>query len=217
MREQLIQYVNLLFAGARDCEDMKQEILQNTLDRYDDLIAEGKVPEAAYRLAIAGIGDLGEILGTPSQSAYVPPAPPSAAKSRETDDPGKKLMRAIGVGLYILCPIPLFVLSEMGMDTLGLCGLLALVAVATALMILSGKKEEQEQTIAEKYEEGTPRGKLQKSVRSLIWAVGLSVYLVLSFVTQCWYITWLIFPIIGALNNLVSAILDLKEANEHET
>ena len=44
MREQLIQYVDLLFAGAKDCGDIKQEILQNTLDRYDDLIAEGKHP-----------------------------------------------------------------------------------------------------------------------------------------------------------------------------
>ena len=41
MREQLIQYVNLLFAGAQNSEDTRQEILQNTLDRYDDLIAEG--------------------------------------------------------------------------------------------------------------------------------------------------------------------------------
>ena len=31
MREQLIQYVELLFAGVQDCEDIKQEILQNTL------------------------------------------------------------------------------------------------------------------------------------------------------------------------------------------
>ena len=57
MREQLTQYVNLLFAGAPDTDDIKQEILQNTLDRYDDLIAQGKVPEAAYRLCITGIGD----------------------------------------------------------------------------------------------------------------------------------------------------------------
>lgn len=42
MREQLIQYVQLLFAGAADCDDTRQEILQNTLDRYDDLIAAGK-------------------------------------------------------------------------------------------------------------------------------------------------------------------------------
>ena len=57
MREQLIQYVELLFAGAPGSEDIKQEILQNTLDRFDDLISQGKQPEAAYRLAISGIGD----------------------------------------------------------------------------------------------------------------------------------------------------------------
>ena len=58
MRDQLIQYVRLLFAGTPDSYDMQQEILQNTLDRYDDLIAQGKAPEAAYRLAISGIGDM---------------------------------------------------------------------------------------------------------------------------------------------------------------
>ena len=57
MREKLIQYVDLLFAGAPNCQDIKQEILQNTLDRYDDLIDQGKVPEAAYRLAISGLGE----------------------------------------------------------------------------------------------------------------------------------------------------------------
>ena len=62
MREQLIQYVELLFAGAPEAYEIKQEILQNTLDRYDDLIDQGKSPEAAYRLAISGIGDINEIL-----------------------------------------------------------------------------------------------------------------------------------------------------------
>ena len=42
MREQLISYVDLLFAGTTGCEDMKQEILQNTLERYDDLLAQGR-------------------------------------------------------------------------------------------------------------------------------------------------------------------------------
>ena len=41
MREQLTQYVNLLFAGAPDSEDIRQEILQNTLDRYDDRCLPG--------------------------------------------------------------------------------------------------------------------------------------------------------------------------------
>ena len=90
MREQLIQYVQLLFAGAADCDDTRQEILQNTLDRYDDLIAAGKTPEAAYRLAIMGIGDINEILGrapgaAPRQSSrrnMTPPQRSSSAPSR---------------------------------------------------------------------------------------------------------------------------------------
>ena len=78
MREQLIQYVSLLFAGAENCEDTRQEILQNTLDRYDDLIAQGKSEEAAYRLAITGIGDVSEILG---RNDTVPAAVPETKKS----------------------------------------------------------------------------------------------------------------------------------------
>lgn len=71
MREQLIHHVELLFDGAANAEDIKQEILQNTLDRYDDLIAQGKSPDAAYNLSVSGIGDLSEILGpseTPSDN-----------------------------------------------------------------------------------------------------------------------------------------------------
>ena len=82
MREQLIQYVQLLFAGVEDCDDIRQEILQNTLDRYDDLIAAGKTPEAAYRLAIMGIGDINEILGR------APGAAPLPAPAVKPEEPG---------------------------------------------------------------------------------------------------------------------------------
>ena len=86
MREQLIQYIRLLFAGTPNSEDMQQEILQNTLDRYDDLISQGKSPEAAYRLAIAGIGDINEILGSipaqPAPDAKEQPIPKKSASKR---------------------------------------------------------------------------------------------------------------------------------------
>ena len=206
MREQLIQYVELLFAGAADSEDIKQEILQNTLDRYDDLVAAGKVPEAAYRLAIAGIGDINEILGTSSQDTPVRMS--SDAAKNDGDTPVKKLLRAIAVGLYILCPLPLIVFGDMGMDTLGLCGTLAIVAVATVLIMLGAKKESRE----EKEEEKTPQSELGKSVSGVLWAVGLGVYVILSFATRAWHMTWVIFPILGALDSLISAIIRNQEA-----
>ena len=200
MREQLIQYVSLLFAGAENCEDTKQEILQNTLDRYDDLIAQGKSEEAAYRLAITGIGDVSEILG---RNDTVPAPVPEPKKNTDNDTLMKKLLRAIAVGLYILCPLPLIVLSELGMDTFGLCGLLCFVAVATMLMILGAKKQDS----PEKEDADEPKSEMGKSVSSLIWAIGLAVYLVLSFLTGAWHITWVIFPILGAVNALVCAMI----------
>lgn len=212
MRDQLAQYVELLFAGAHGCEDIKQEILQNTLDRYDDLIAEGKVPEAAYRLAITGIGDINEILGTGSS----PSAAPHGRKAvPENDTPTKKLLRSIAVGLYILCPMPLFLLSEMGMSTIGLCGTLAIVAVATVLIMLSAKRKDDDEDDREPAAL-TPRQELRKSVNSIIWAVGLVAYFILSFTTGAWFSTWIIFPLIGAVQGLARAIMDLKEANSHE-
>lgn len=207
MREQLIQYVDLLFAGAADCEDIKQEILQNTLDRYDDLIAEGKVPEAAYRLAITGIGDINEILGTQPQSASVHRT--ESEDAEEKDTPAKKLMRAIAVGLYILCPLPLIGLGDMGMDTLGLCGTLAIVAAATVLIILGGKKERREDT---REKADTPKSQLGKSISSLIWAIGLALYFIVSFTTKAWHLTWVIFPILGALDSLLNTLIENREA-----
>ena len=213
MREQLIQYVNLLFAGAKDCDEIRQEILQNTLDRYDDLIAEGKVPEAAYRLAITGIGDINEILGTTPH--YSPAASQNVAAEIPEDTDKKKRMRAIAIGIYIVSAIPLLLLDAIGMDIWGLCITLLLVAAATILLIVNTTPEKDDDE-ERKNIPLTPRQELKEGISKLIGAVGLVIYLILSFKTQAWYITWLIFPIMGALKGLANAVLDLMEAVKHE-
>lgn len=214
MRDQLIQYVSLLFAGTENCEDIRQEILQNTLDRYDDLVAQGKSPESAYRQAISGIGDISEILsGEQTFSA----SPRTNEPEPEADTPTKKLLRTIAIALYILCAAPLIILSEFGMDNLGLCCTLAVVAVATVLILLGKKngprEDTQEHTASAQAKETSesPRQELRKSIKSLIWAIGLAAYFIVSFSTGAWYVTWVIFPIIGAVQGLVIACLDLTE------
>ncbi len=221
MRDQLIHYVDLLFAGAAGAADVKQEILQNTLDRYDDLIAQGKPPQAAYSLAISGIGDLSEILTAPASE---PPMPVLAA-TPEKKPKWKKYVRAIAVFLYIICAIPLIVLSELGMDILGLCATISIAAVATvAIMVASedGKEKDEDEDKDEdkdedeKEENLTPRQSLRKAVRKTVSSVGLVVYFVVSFSTGAWHITWLIFPMISAVQGVVTACMDLKEAKENE-
>lgn len=205
MKDKLIHYIDLLFAGAPEASDIKQEILQNTLDRYDDLIAQGKSPEAAYRLAISGIGDIGEILGDTKQPSRQPVVNKAQTKTWQ------KILTGIGVGLYILCPIPLFILQ----NEIGLCGLLGIVAVATVLVIIAGSGKDKMQPAQDSVQEA-PKRNLPASIRSLLWSVCVCAYLILSFTTHAWHITWVLFPLTGCIQSLIEACLDLKKANRIE-
>lgn len=201
MREQLIQYVKLLFAGTPDSEDMQQEILQNTLDRYDDLIDQGKSPEAAYRLAIAGIGDVNELMGSGS------PAPIEPVDSTKVIC--KKNLRAIAIALYIACVIPVVALGNIGNGVIGVCIMLFMVAIATALMVISSVGQSTSQ---KKADEAEPTHPVYKAYNALSGAVTLAIYLLVSFWSGAWHITWLIFLISAAIDGIVRAIFDLKEA-----
>ena len=218
MREQLIQYVNLLFAGNDSVEDIKQEILQNTLDRYDDLVSRGRTPEEAYRQAIAGIGDVNEIINGKADFAEEN-RPPVYAPVPEFDSTAaavSRLMRALAIFLYIVSPVPLFLFSRLGWFEVGLCCLLIIVGIATALLLLfkSPKAQEQHQEYIEYTDRPRNSGsqrELKKSVGKLISTVGLVLYFIISFATGAWFITWLIFPIIGAVKGVVNSCIDLRE------
>lgn len=213
MREHLIQYVNLLFAGTTGTEEIRQEILQNTLDRFDDLVAQGKSPEAAYSLAISGIGDISEILG--SHTATVPASAPVLDPSRRFKPEyrnapvWKKLLRAIAVFLCIVAAIPLIILSEFGMEIIGLCATLGTVGIAVVLFILSGSNKDPE---AHQTKKAEPENETLSALKKLINVVFLVGYFLISFTTGAWYITWLIFPIEGAIWGLIKAVADKKDA-----
>lgn len=215
MREKLIQYVNFLFAGAPDAEDIKQEILQNTLDRFDDLVSQGKSPEAAYSLAISGIGDISEILGTHQETTQIVCSEPEKVITAATHSTlvWKKVLRAIAVFLYIICAIPLIVLSELGMEIIGLCGTLTIAALATALIIIAGSSTVKAQNESK---EATNENEILKPIKTLVDILTVCIYLWVSFATGAWWITWLIFPIVGAVKGLIRACWDLKEANNEK-
>lgn len=210
MREQLIQYVNLLFAGSPD-NDMKQEILQNTLDRYDDLLGQGKSPEAAYRLAISGIGDMSEVLN-PAESSPAPAVSAAASAEGIKKAERKKRMQAVAIGMYICCVVPVIALGGIGDGTLGVCLMFLMIAAATVLLVMSSDQKEESRRKAE----GTARNDLKKPIRDVLNTVSLVLFFILSFVTGAWYITWLIFPIMAAVKGIIRAALDLKEARKYE-
>lgn len=216
MREKLIQYVELLFAGSTVHDEVRQEILQNTLDRYDDLVAQGKQAEAAYQLAISGIGDINEILGTMPQS-------PAPAEKEAPKKWSRKKITGIATALYICCAVPVLLFQ----NELGVCLMFVFIAAATAMLIWGGEDKVVRMSREEfeslknldpaQLDKLSARGELTKSINHLISVIILVIYLALSFATGAWFITWVIFPIGGAVKGLVRAVMDLKEAGKHET
>lgn len=121
MRNKLIQYVDGLFAEAPNSarvQELHDEILQNTLDRYDEEITMGNSEEDAYRAAIGAIGDINALLRPLCQQ-----------------DDRRTAFRAIAVALYVLSIVPVILGDALGDDTIGVCLMFACVAAATFLLL----------------------------------------------------------------------------------
>jgi TM2 domain-containing membrane protein YozV len=64
MNEKLRNYVDILFAAApktAKAAEVKEELLTNLNDKYNDLLSQGYDSTAAFHIALSGIGDLDEL------------------------------------------------------------------------------------------------------------------------------------------------------------
>ena len=219
MTDRLRETVEGRFKNApatKQTVEIKEEILQNTIDRYNDLLAEGKSEQAAFNIAVAGIGDvegLIEGLKTATNSPYT-------REEIEKDRNRNALLLVVAVAMYIMSPIPAILLSNTTFnDTLGPALLFALIAVATGILIYRAKTKliyiKSDETVVEDFKEWNFQRKQDNSLMGAIigagWAVILAVYFLISFATGAWYVTWLIFPIGGAVTNIIRACFDLKK------
>ena len=155
MQDKLRAYMDHLFANTQPTKaavELKEEMLQNLTDKYNDLLAEGKTPEAAFNIATASIGDISELL--------------EQLRREETHAPRY---------------------SEDQIQR-------------------SGVEEFKEWK-----SESAERKKTIKSINNAIGTIFLVLYFIISFSTGAWYITWLIFLISGAVQNVVKACFDLKQ------
>ena len=121
-------------------------------------------------------------------------------------------MQVVAVGMYICCPIPVILLSNFGDSILGIVLMFLLIAAATVLMVLSDDEKKKSEDDCGCSTSQTKRDPMRSAIGKIITIVTLCMYLLISFTTGTWYITWLIFPIAGALNQLINACMDLKEA-----
>lgn len=51
------------------------------------------------------------------------------------------------------------------------------------------------------------KSELDKSISQLVTLITVTIYLIVSFSTGAWHLTWLIFPLTAAVKSLVLAMI----------
>ncbi|MCL2841976.1 MAG: permease prefix domain 1-containing protein [Oscillospiraceae bacterium] len=220
METKLRRYVEGLFEDTkptRKAIELKEEMIQNLEDKYKDLLAEGKTPEAAFNIAIAGIGDVGTLIRQLEQGFRSEPEQELFEKARRKS----ALLTAVAVMIYILSVLPIIifeVIGSGGAEFIGIPIFIVMAAAATGLLIYNHmtkpKYFKEEDTMVEEFREWQSDTKDQKQMRgaisSALWSLILVLYFVISFTTGAWYITWVIFIVGGLVESLISIFSTMR-------
>ncbi len=227
MQEKIKQYFNQLFEDApktRKALELKQEMTQNALDKYEDMLQEGYSEEDAYQNVIQSIGDVTELFGElEEKNLLVLP---------EEDRKKRAMLKAVSIGLYIFAVIVFFFFATIGdvfwgngaympdLTMLGLC-LAALICIVPTIMLIYAANmypnytKKKEDNMVEVYKEERYLDNREKaicsSVSAIVWTLSLVLYFLISFLTFAWYITWVIFLMAACAQAIVLLVFSLRK------
>ena len=216
MKDKLRNFIESLFEDApknKQTIELKEEMLQNLIDKYNDLVDSGKSSEAAYNIATASIGDIHELIRQIEKREENNPL------FEQNYDTGRKrfaLLLSISVMLYILCVVPVILLED---SVLGVVIMFVMVAIATGLILYNNmtkpKYLKKDSTVVEEFKEwkanSTEKNTLYQSITKVMWSCITILYFIVSFLTMAWHITWIIFLIGSAIQGIIRAIFELKK------
>jgi hypothetical protein len=211
MEEKLRKYVEELFAGApktKKTVDMREEILLNLSEKYQDLRQKGAAEDEAFEIVKRSIGDVDQLIREMND-------PINSERMEENRKKSAKFI-AYAVAMYILSPVAVILLSFFNQPGIGVILMFALIAGATSLLVYNNiahpKYKKMDDTMVEEFREwkafNAEKTRKRDVFASIIWPVAVLIYFLVSFMTGAWYITWLIFIIAVVVHRIVRVSLD---------
>lgn len=208
MVQRIREYVDSLFKDAphtKKAMDLKEEVCSNLIDKYVDLTGQGVSDEDAYNEAVASIGDTDELFALIKDERR--PEDPQAGKRRA-------ILTSVAIGLYILSFIPVIITDA----TAGVVAMFVFWAVATVLIVYAGmsrpKYQRMDDTMVEEFKEWKQQGSRQASfyheLSGILWTLVVIAYFIVSFLFGGWEITWIIFLIGAAVQQILRACYRLR-------
>ncbi|MBD5496638.1 MAG: FAD-dependent thymidylate synthase [Lachnospiraceae bacterium] len=226
MNERVKKYLDELFEDApktRKAMELKEEMMQNSMEKYQDLLSDGWSEEDAYKNVIGSIGDVTELFEDLEEKNLL--------NLSEADRKKKAILTSVSVGLYILAGVVLLASTLIGdvlggprsldYDTLGLVLAAAVCIAPTCMLVYAANMypnyRKKKEDLVEDYKEAKHASNRDKAVRSsistIIWTVVVILYFVFSFSSGAWHISWVIFLMGGCVEAICSLIYSLRQKN----
>ena len=221
MNERIRKHIDLIFESApktRKAMDLKEELLQNTNEKYQDLISHGYSEEDAFQNVIASIGDVTELFDDLEDK--------NLCNMKEKDRKKRAMITAIAIGLYIFAGVAFFtcvliddsIMLPFDFSLVGLILAAAICIIPTCMLVYAANMypeyHKRESSMVENYKEAKYLNNKDKSVKeavsAIIWSLVLIIYFLISFTTMAWYITWIIFPIGACVQAIAELLFSLK-------
>lgn len=225
MNEELKSYLDSIFEDApktRAAFDLKEELLSNSIERYNDLICTGVSKEDAIQNVIDSIGDVSGLFTSFDDASD---------DNMERIDPKIIILakyKALAIGMYIF-GVGAFFLSiyiggnlELNMPmgfSIGLIVMILIDIVPTCILVYINsaypKYIRKDETVVEEFKEWTSEKKGLKAIRNstlvIMWCFIFIMYFVISFVSWAWYATWILFLVGICLHAIIVLLFQLKE------
>jgi hypothetical protein len=218
MYENLRRRLDELFENApktRRAYELKEELLANLTDKYNDLVASGKSEDEAVNIAIAGIGDVDELIKGLGESDVL------NNEKMQKDREKRALVTSISVGLYIMSIVVLILcVTVLGLSgEVSVCLMFTIIAIATSLIVYNSisrpKYVKADDTIVEEFKEWKSANSAQievlRSVKSIAWLAIVALYFILSFAFHAWAYSWIIFIIGAAIERIIGLVFELRK------
>lgn len=192
--------------------ELKEELLGNLIEKYNDYLKNGKSEEEAYTAVISGIGDISELIDN-LREPY-PLAPYTEKEIRK-----RAFLVSIAVGLYIISIIMVPIFAEnFNAPLMGIFVMFLLVAVATGILIYNNMTRKNyvkaDDSLVEDFKayrvHNTRSKAVYNSFKSALWTLTVAIYLLVSFTYGIWFYSWIIFIIAGAIEEIVKSIMILR-------
>ena len=214
MDEKIRQYFSTIFADApktRMALDLKQEMTQSAIDKYNDMVADGYSEKDAYQNVINSIGDVTELFPEVEEK--------NLFALSEKDRKKKAMMTACAVGMYIFAgAVFLFfgMLSEYlgDEDIMMAIGFVMAIVICIPPTVMLVYAANMYPGYIKKNHDNKEKAAL-KTIHSLIWTITFLLYFTISIVTFAWNVTWIIFLIAACVQKIVQLVFELRAEEKH--